>query len=136
MIALAAAIKDHWHAVERDLLALGLHADDIGTPKLSTCELISIVVAAHPGTALHHFDPMAWSKEAELLANLGEQRAGLLQLSARYARPQVDSSYVPSVQVGTAPAFGVTFDTLPNDQFMVKLRERQARARREAEEQQ
>ena len=28
MIALAACIKDHWHAVERDLLAMGYHADD------------------------------------------------------------------------------------------------------------
>jgi hypothetical protein len=82
MIALAACIKDHWHAVERDLLDLGYHADDIGT-KLTTCELISVVLAAPPGTAVHHHDPTRWSRTDELIANLGEQQAGLLGLDCQ-----------------------------------------------------
>jgi hypothetical protein len=132
MIALAACIKDHWHAVERDLLALGYHADDIGT-NLTTCELISIVLAAHPGTAIHHFDPTRWSRTDELIANLGEQQAGLLNLSARYARPQVDSTPVkPQSEFDTLPPYkGVQLESFPHDEFTVKLRERQRQAREE-----
>lgn len=131
MIALAAAIRNHWNAVERDLLALGYHADDIGT-KLTTCELISIVVAAPPGTAVHHFDPNAWSRTDELLANLGEQHAGVLSLNARYARPQVDSAPMakPLSGPGTlAPYGGVQLESAPVDEFTAKLKARQAKAR-------
>jgi hypothetical protein len=134
MIALAAAIKDHWHAVERDLLAIGYHADDIGT-KLTTCELISIVLASPPGTAVHHFDPNAWSRTDELIANLGEQQAGLLNLNARYARPQVDSTPVKpySEFEHLAPYKGIILEAAPVDEFTAKLKERQRIAREGAE---
>lgn len=127
MIALAAAIKDHWHAVERDLFALGRTADDIGTPKLTTCQLISIVLASPPGTAVHHFDPNAWSRTDELIANLGEQQAGLVNLNARYARPQVDSTPVKpySEFESLAPYKGIVLEAAPVDEFTVKLKERQ-----------
>lgn len=136
MNALAACIKDHWHAIERDLLALGKTADDIGTPNLTVCQLISVVLAAHPGTAVHHFDPNRWSRTDELIANLGEQQAGLLSLNARYARPQVDSTPAPSGQVmgATAPYMGMQFEAHPVDEFTVKLKERQRKAREEAAE--
>lgn len=131
MMALAAAIKDHWHAVERDLLTMGYHADDIGT-KLDTCELISIVVAAPPGTAVHHADPTRWSKTEELIANLGEQQAGLLSLDARYARPQVDSSPVKRLtEFDTlAPYKGIALDASPVDEFTAKLKARQEALRK------
>lgn len=133
MIALAAVIKNHWHAVERDLLALGFHADDIGT-KLDTGELISIVLAAPPGTAVHHFNPNAWSRTDELIANLGEQQAGLLNLNARYARPQVDSAPVKSGELESLPPYkGIVFDAAPVDEFTAKLKERQRIAREEAQ---
>jgi hypothetical protein len=126
MIALAAAIKKYWHAVERDLLDLGYHADDIGT-KLTTCELISVVLAAPPGTAVHAFNPDAWSRTDELIANLGEQHAGLLSLNARYARPQVDSSFVkPYSEFDSLPPYkGIVLDAAPVDEFTAKLKERQ-----------
>lgn len=130
MIALAAAIRNHWHAVERDLLAMGKSADDIGT-KLTTAELISVVLAAPPGTAVHHFDPNAWSRTDELIANLGEQQAGLFSLNARYARPQVDSTPVkPYSEFDTlAPYRGIQLEAAPVDEFTVKLKERQRIAR-------
>jgi len=53
-MTLTRVMGDHWHAVERDLLSLGYHADDIGT-KLSLWELVSIVVAAPPGSAVYHY---------------------------------------------------------------------------------
>lgn len=126
MIALAAAIKDYWHAVERDLLDLGFTADDIGT-NLSTCQLISIVLAAPPGTAVHTFNPHAWSRTDELIANLAEQQAGLVSLNARYARPQVDPSIIgPRTEFDTlAPYKGIQLDAAPVDEFTAKLKERQ-----------
>jgi hypothetical protein len=60
MITLVRIISEHWHAVERDLLSLQLHADDIGTAKLSCWEFISIVVAAPPNSAVFHAD-QRWS---------------------------------------------------------------------------
>jgi hypothetical protein len=138
MIALAACIKDHWHAVERDLFALGRTADDIGTDRLTVCQLISVVLAAPPGSAVHHYDPNAWSRTDELIANLGEQHAGLLNLSARYARPQVDSSLVkPRSEIETLPNWdGIQLDSeendgTPNSPFMRRLRARQQQAREE-----
>lgn len=134
MIALAAAINTYWHAVERDLLDLGYHADDIGT-KLTTCELISIVLAAPTGSAVHRFDPNCWSRTDELLANLGEQQAGVLSLNARYARPQVDSTPVRrQTEMDFMPAYmGVQLDSAPMDEFTAKLKERQRIAREQAE---
>lgn len=130
MIALAAAIRDYWHAVERDLFTLNFTADDIGV-KLDDCQLISIVLAAPPGTACHHFNPNAWSRTDELIATLGEQQAGVVTLNGRYQRPQVDSTPVkrPSMLDGMTPYRGVVFDALPADEFTVKLKERQRIAR-------
>lgn len=131
MMALAAAIKNYWHAVERDLLALNFTADDIGTPKLTTCQLISIVLAAPPGTSCHHFDPNAWSRTDELIANLGEQQAGLVSLNARYARPQVDSAPVKPYSEfdSLAPYKGIILEGAPIDEFTTRLKERQRIAR-------
>lgn len=131
MIALAACIRNHWHAVERDLLAMGKSADDIGT-KLSTCELISIVLAAPTGTAVRESDPTRWSRTEELMANLGEQQAGLVSLGARYPRPQVDSTpqkpYDSMAQL--APYKGIQLESADSpSEFMKKLRERQQRLR-------
>lgn len=133
MIALAACIRDHWHAVERDLLALNFTADDIGS-KLSLCQLVSIVMASPTGSSVHTYDPMRWSKTDELIANLGEQQAGLVSLNARYPRPQVDS--IPGkvrTPMDAMPAYGgLEFDSAPADEFTAKLKERQRKAREEA----
>ena len=138
MMALAACFKDHWHAVERDLFDLGFTVDDIG-PNLSPCQLISIVLAAPPGTAVHHYDPTRWSRTDELLANLGEQQAGVLTLDGRYERPQVDSTPGPkpltdTKGVVTAPFMGIPLEAHPVDEFTVRLRDRQRKAREEAGE--
>lgn len=133
MIALSACIKDHWHAVERDLLDLGYTAEDIGT-KLSVCQLISIVLVGPTSLAEHRYDPTRWSRTEELIANLGEQQAGLLSLDARYPRGQVDSRPVSKGFSGAPgetfrPMYGITMDALPVDEFSVKLREKQRKAR-------
>ncbi len=133
MMTLVRVISEHWHAVERDLLALGFHADDIGT-KLSCWELISIVVAAPPGSAVFHAD-QRWSKTDELMANLGEQQAGVLNLSGRYARPGVDPAQQHSSIGGGYQVGGMTvrLDALPVVDFKAKLAAAQASARAAAE---
>lgn len=130
MIKLAACIKDHWHAVERDLLVLGKTVDDIGTPNLTLYQLISVVLAAPPGTAVHHFSG-GWSKTDELLANLGEQQSGLFSLNARYPRPGVDTTpQKPYSEMNSlAPYKGLQLESAPVDEFTAKLKERQRLAR-------
>lgn len=130
MIALAGCIRDNWHAVERDLISLNLSADDIGTPKLTLCQLISIVLAAPPGSAVHYFEGR-WSRTDELLANFSEQQAGLINLNARYPRPQVDSTPARRrTAMDDLPNFmGQPLSAMPVDEFTVKLRERQQQLR-------
>lgn len=124
---LAAVIHSNWHAVQRDLIALQLRADDIGTPKLTLWELVSIVVAAHPGTAVH-YKTGAWDKTSEMIANLSEQQAGVLQLSGRYPRPGVqDPQQFSRSQSHTSPAYGIPFDAMTVDELQRKRREYFAR---------
>lgn len=100
----------HWHAVERDLLTLGYRKQDIGTPKLTLWELISIVVASPPGTAVFHAETRSgsYTQEAQLLANLSEQYAGV-PLPGRYQRGGVDGT-----PFATAPAKVDSFAQLPD----------------------
>ena len=51
---LVRAIGFHWHAVQRDLLVAGLRAVDMFTPRLTASELVSLIVAAPPGSSVCH----------------------------------------------------------------------------------
>lgn len=42
----------YWHALQRDLLGLGLRAADMFTPKLTAPEVLSLIVAAPAGSAI------------------------------------------------------------------------------------
>src|SRR5574338_885910 len=89
MMLLIRVFKESYHAVERDLLTMGYTVDDIG-PKLSVWQLISIVKASPPGSAVFHAENKGWDRASHLLANLGEQQAGLMNLKSRHPRPGVD----------------------------------------------
>jgi len=128
MMQLVHIIATRWHAVERDLLALGFRADDIGTSKLTLWELISIVIAAPPGSAVH-FATGSWSKEAEMLANLGEQQAGLVSLSGRYPRPGVQYQPATRVSVDEKPAFGIQLQGMTVDELTAKRKAHFAKAK-------
>lgn len=82
------AAVGHWHAIKRDLLAMQRSADEIDAGTLPFLDLVSIVVASPPGTAVF-FAMDGWSKEAQLLANRQEQAAGLIDLQRRHERPGV-----------------------------------------------
>ena len=121
---LARVIVEHWHAVQRDLLALGFHSTrtEVGVG-LSLWELLSVVAASPPGTAVHNALCEGWSREAHLLANLGEQQQGLMRLTARYVRPGVDE---PEEKVEVTPpgAFGAQFEIMTVDELEAKRSER------------
>lgn len=133
MITLARVISEHWHAVERDLISLGYHADDIGT-KLSVWELVSIVIASPPGSAVFHAGG-GWSKEAEMLANLGEQQAGVIQLNSRYPRPGIpeDTPIVPTSDMQRMANYGgIALQPMTIEELTRTIRERQEAAREAA----
>ena len=131
-MTLARVISEHWHAVERDLLSLGYHADDIGS-KLSIWELVSIVVAAPPNSAVFHAEG-GFSKTDELLANLSEQHDGVIKLNGRYARPGVDDTRrVPTSDMELlAPYDGIALQAMPVDELVRTIKERQDAAREAA----
>lgn len=86
---LTQAVGFHWHALVRDVLALGYRARDIFT-ELDLGEMVSIVVAAPPDSSLRYHLDGGWSREAHLLANMAEQRAGIADLKDAYERPGLD----------------------------------------------
>jgi hypothetical protein len=122
MMTLTRIMHRHWHAVERDLFALGRTADDIGTPKLTLWQLISIVVAAPHGTAVREAIDGGWTQTDKLLANLGEQQAGVLRLTGRYPRPGVatDESRTHTTVSGLKPYGGIQMDTMTVDELIAK----------------
>jgi hypothetical protein len=87
---LATVIRRYWHALVRDLLALGYRASDMFTPRLTWAELVSVVVGAHPQTSVRFFLDSGWTREAHLLANMAEGQAGIAKLAQPYARAGLD----------------------------------------------
>lgn len=87
-MALARACHRHWHAVQRDILQLGFRKTDIFTT-LTVDEMVSIVVAAQPGTAVHHAVNGGFTTTDHLLATAMERDAGLVDISQRFVRPGV-----------------------------------------------
>lgn len=87
---LATVIRRHWHALVRDVLALGRRASDMFTERLTFAEMVSIVVGAPPTSSVRHFLDQGWSREAQLLANMQEQQAGIANMTQPYNRPGLD----------------------------------------------
>lgn len=123
MMELVRAFTENWHSVQRDLLSMQLHVSDLGTPKLSIWELISVVVAAPDGTAVFRAKRGGWLPMEELLANLGEQQSGLLNLSSRYPRPGVGFFQPPRYASNERPFNGVRLDVMTVDQLKLKRQE-------------
>jgi hypothetical protein len=132
MMTLVRICGQHWHAVERDLLVLGYHKEDIGTEKLTLWELISVVVSSPPGTAVFHAETRSGTltQEAQFLANMSEQMAGV-PLHARYERPGVDPTpFQQQWQPPKADSFaslpdygGFKLDALPPGEMVRKRAE-------------
>ena len=75
-----------WHALVRDVLALGYRTEDMFTT-LSLADMVSIVAGAPPGSAVRHWLDQGWTRTDHLLANAQEQNAGVAKLPGAYPRP-------------------------------------------------
>jgi hypothetical protein len=85
---LTEAVGTHWHALVRDVIALGKDPDDMFiTRDLSFAKMVSIVVASPPDSSLRWYIDGGWNRTDHLLANLQEQRAGIATLNQPYYRP-------------------------------------------------
>jgi hypothetical protein len=81
---LAHVVGDCWHAFHRDVMALNRDVN-----ALTLAEMVSVVVGAPPGSSVRHWLDGGWSQEAQLLANMAEQNAGIATMTEPYARPGV-----------------------------------------------
>jgi hypothetical protein len=145
MMALVRICGQHWHAVERDLVALNwLWSEDdsqfihvMSGVSLKFWRLAPIILASPPGSAVYHAETRgesALTPEAQLLANLSEQYAGVLDLNARYQRPGGNSTPLKQPRFDSFAALpdygGIKLDVLPADELVAK-REELAKAARE-----
>ena len=104
ILTVAQIVAEHRHAVVRDLNSLGYHGDmgiDLG-------DLVSILLASPPGSAVRYAVESGWSQTDHLLANLAEQQANLTELPHRYPRPGVQGAPDPGpVMPDGGPRFSV-----------------------------
>lgn len=87
---LTRVVYECWHALVRDVLALGYRTEDMFTT-LSLADMVSIVVGAPPGSAVRHWLDGGWTRTDHLLANQQEQRAGIATLPEAYPRPGLET---------------------------------------------
>lgn len=83
---LTQAVGRYTHALHRDIIALGYRPHDMFTT-LPISEMISIVVAAPPGSSLRWYLDNGWSRTDHLLANMTETASGVAALKEPYERP-------------------------------------------------
>jgi hypothetical protein len=76
----------HWHALVRDILALGYRRTDILTT-LDLADMVAIVVGAGPNTSVRYFQDGGWNRTDHLLANALETEAGLSKITQPLDRP-------------------------------------------------
>lgn len=90
ILTLARVVGECWHALARDVIALGYRRQDMFTT-LDLSDMISIVVGAPPTSSVRYFLDGGWSREAQLLANMQEQQSGIAQpLTEPYPRPGIE----------------------------------------------
>lgn len=76
-MALGDTLKKYWGAVGRDLLAIGLTWDDIGSERLPFDQFIQFVSHAPPNTALFHERTKGWLVTDHLMAQAVDSLAYL-----------------------------------------------------------
>lgn len=82
------AAVQHWHAIKRELWELGRDELELDQGTLPVHDLLTVVVSCGTNSALFRLMD-GWSKTDQLIANLGEQQAGLIDLQRRHPRPGV-----------------------------------------------
>jgi hypothetical protein len=126
ILTLARVLNQHLYAVQRDILALGYRRHDMFTT-LNIQDMLSIVVAAQPGTAIYHAVNDGWTLTDHLIATTGEQQAGLTELRKRILRPGVTDirpAKPASALDHSKPVQRITFDPMTIEDFERRRRER------------
>jgi hypothetical protein len=121
MIMLTRIMGQHWNAVERDLLSLGYRCEDIGTPKLTLWELISIVTSSPPSSAVYHAETRdgTYTPEAQLLAGRGRQQ--------QQPQPSMEVSQPKFNSLSTMPDYGgMKLSSFDSPEELVEAREKRA----------
>lgn len=118
-------VGTHWHALVSDILHIGKQVSDMFTPRLTLGELVSLVMAPRPNSALKDALQGGWSKTDHLLANMQEANAGLSTLPERYERPD-DGGDRKTPATSLFPA-----DVMSWDDYTKAEKERYAAAERE-----
>ena len=96
---------------------------------LTVSEMVSIVVAAPPNSAVYHAVNDGYTLTDHLLATLNEQQAGLGYIPGRIARPGVTDTRPArpvSIHDRSSPVKHITFDRMTIDELEAR---RRARAR-------
>jgi hypothetical protein len=110
---LTQAVGIHWHALVRDVIALGKDPDDMFvTKELSLRKMVSIVVASPPDSSLRWFIDEGWTRTDHLLANTAEQRAGITALNQPYPRPGGPDPAESAVASTFFPAEAMTWEEM------------------------
>ncbi|HVQ84617.1 MAG TPA: hypothetical protein VMS84_07560 [Mycobacterium sp.] len=90
---LVRVVGECWHAFHYDVMRLGRDVNS-----LTLAEMITVVVGAPPTSSVRYFLDGGWSREAQLLANMQEQQAGIGTLSQPYPRPGVAAREVDPME--------------------------------------
>jgi hypothetical protein len=101
---------------------LGFRKPDLFT-NLTVDEMVSITVAAQPGSAVYHAVNDGWTITDHLLATMGEQQAGLVNLQNRHARPGVTDrrpAKPADVHDHSTPVKQITFDVMSIDDYKAR----------------
>lgn len=124
IVALARVTRLHWYAVQRDILALGYRKSDIFTT-LTVEDMTAIIVAAPPGSAVHHAVNDGFTLTDHLLATMYEHQAGLVRPTSRVQRPGVTDmrpARPASVHNHDRPVQKISFDLMTIDELEARRR--------------
>jgi hypothetical protein len=98
---------------------------------LTVDEMMSIVLAAPPGTATHYSRNGGWTTTDHLLATMSEYQAGLVTLSQRIARPGVTDLRPSKLPDLTGPGTRkVMLDSMTIDEYEQRRKTRTKRRAR------
>ena len=107
---LTRVVGECWHALVRDVLALGYRTEDMFTT-LTLADMVSIVVASPPNSSVRDALSEGWSHTDHLLANMQEQAAGVAKLGEAYPRPGLaERPEDPTTGTGFFPAEVITWE--------------------------
>jgi hypothetical protein len=100
ILTLARVVGECWHAFHYDVMKLGRDVNS-----LTLAEMVTVVVGAPPSSSVRYFLDGGWSREAQLLANMQEQYAGIGQLTQPYTRPGVEARAPDPVEAAAGKFF-------------------------------